>query len=98
MTKVLGKSSTNNILCKLPLTCGIARCNNEVASDNAEKHFNKHAQPQTFLPDQLVHMGEQSFLAQNQKLAPKWSGLHHILRLVMSNFHFVITTKNLSCM
>ncbi len=52
-----------------------------MASDEAEKQFNKTAQPHTFLPDQLVLLDEHSFLAKNQKLAPKWSGPHKILRL-----------------
>ncbi len=52
-----------------------------MASEEAEKHFNKSAQPHAFLPDQLVLLDEHSFLAKNQKLAPKWSGPHKILRL-----------------
>jgi hypothetical protein len=52
-----------------------------VASDEAEKQFNKTAQPHAFLTDQLVLLDEHSFLAKNQKLAPKWSGPHKILRL-----------------
>jgi hypothetical protein len=41
----------------------------------------KKAEPHAFLPDQLVLLDEHSFLAKNQKLAPKWSGPHKILRL-----------------
>ena len=52
-----------------------------MASEEAEKQFNKSAQPHAFLPDQLVLLDEHSFLAKNQKLAPKWSGPHKILRL-----------------
>jgi hypothetical protein len=52
-----------------------------VASDEAERQFNKKAEPHAFLPDQLVLLDEHSFLAKNQKLAPKWSGPHKILRL-----------------
>jgi hypothetical protein len=52
-----------------------------VASDEAERQFNKKAEPHAFLPDQLVLLDEHSFLARNQKLAPKWSGPHKILRL-----------------
>jgi hypothetical protein len=52
-----------------------------VASDEAERHVNKKAEPHAFLPDQLVLLDEHSFLAKNQKLAPKWSGPHKILRL-----------------
>jgi hypothetical protein len=52
-----------------------------VASDEAERQFNKRAETHAFLPDQLVLLDEHSFLAKNQKLAPKWSGPHKILRL-----------------
>ncbi len=52
-----------------------------MASEEAEKQFNKSAQPHAFLPDQLVLLDKHSFLAKNQKLAPKWSGPHKILRL-----------------
>jgi hypothetical protein len=52
-----------------------------VASDEAERQFKKKAEPQAFLPDQLVLLDEHSFLAKIQKLAPKWSGPHKILRL-----------------
>ncbi len=76
-----GESTTDDLICKLLLTRDIARRNSEVASDEAEKQFNKTAQPHGFLPDQLVLLDEHSFLAKNQKLAPKWSGPHKILRL-----------------
>ncbi len=52
-----------------------------MASEEAERQFNKKAEPHTFLPDQLVLLDEHSFLAKNQKLAPKWSGPHKILCL-----------------
>jgi len=52
-----------------------------VASEEAERQFNKKAEPHAFLPDQLVLLDDHSFLAKNQKLAPKWSGPHKILRL-----------------
>jgi hypothetical protein len=79
--KFYGESSTDDLIRKLLLTRDIARRNSEVASDEAEKQFNKTAQPHAFLPDQLVLLDEHSFLAKNQKLAPKWSGPHKILRL-----------------
>jgi hypothetical protein len=56
---------------KFLLTRNIARRNSEVASDEAERHFNKKAEPYSFLPNQLVSLDEHSFLAKNQKLAPK---------------------------
>ncbi len=37
--------------------------------------------PHKFLPHQLVLMDEHSFLHKNQKLAPKWSGPHKVIRL-----------------
>jgi hypothetical protein len=52
-----------------------------VASEEAEKQFNKKATPHVFLPEQLVLLEEHSFLAKNKKLSPKWSGPHHILRI-----------------
>jgi hypothetical protein len=79
--KFYGESTTDDLIRKLLLTRDIARRNSEVASDEAEKQFNKTAQPHAFLPDQLVLLDEHSFLAKNQKLAPKWSGPHKILRL-----------------
>jgi hypothetical protein len=53
----------------------------EVVTEEAEKHFNKKAVPHSFLKDQSVLLDENSFLAKNQKLAPKWSGPHPILCL-----------------
>jgi hypothetical protein len=65
----------------LLLTRDIARRKSEVASEETEMQFNKKAEPHAFLPDQLVLLDEHSFLAKNQKLAPKWSGPHKILHL-----------------
>jgi hypothetical protein len=79
--KFYGESTTDDLIRKLLLTRDIARRNSELASEEAEKQFNKSAQPHAFLPDQLVLLDEHSFLAKNQKLAPKWSGPHKILRL-----------------
>jgi len=79
--KFYGESTTDNLIRKLLLTRDIARRNSEVASEEAERQFNKKAEPHAFLPDQLVLLDEHSFLAKNQKLAPKWSGPHKILRL-----------------
>jgi hypothetical protein len=79
--KFYGESSTDDLIRKLLLTRDIARQNSEVASDEAERQFNKKAAPHAFLPEQLVLLDEHSFLAKNQKLAPKWSGPHKILRL-----------------
>jgi hypothetical protein len=79
--KFYGESTTDDLIRKLLLTRDIARRNSEVASDEAERQFNKKAEPHAFLPDQLVLLNEHSFLAKNQKLAPKWSGPHKILRL-----------------
>jgi hypothetical protein len=79
--KFYGESTTDDLIRKLLLTRDIARRNSEVASEEAERQFNKKAEPHAFLPDQLVLLDEHSFLAKNQKLAPKWSGPHKILRL-----------------
>ncbi len=79
--KFYGESTTDDLIRKLLLTRDIARRNSELASEEVEKQFNKNAQPHAFLPDQLVLLDEHSFLAKNQKLAPKWSGPHKILRL-----------------
>jgi hypothetical protein len=45
------------------LTRDIARRYSEVASEEAERNFNKKATPHSFLPDQLVLLDEHSFLA-----------------------------------
>jgi hypothetical protein len=79
--KFYGESMTDDLIPKLLLTRDIARRNSEVASEEAERQFNKTAEPHAFLPDQLVLRDEHNFLAKNQKLAPKWSGPHKILRL-----------------
>jgi hypothetical protein len=79
--KFYGESTTDDLIRKLLLTRDIARRNSEVASEEAERQFNKKAEPHAFLPDQLVLLDEHSFLAKNQKLAPKWSGPHKLLRL-----------------
>jgi hypothetical protein len=79
--KFYGKSTTDDLIQKLLLTRDIARRNSEVASEEAERQFSKKAEPHAFLPDQLVLLDEHSFLAKNQKLAPKWSGPHKILHL-----------------
>jgi hypothetical protein len=65
--KFYGVSTTDDLIRKLLLTRDIARRNSEVASDKAEKQFNKKAKPHSFLPDQLVLLDEHSFLAKNQK-------------------------------
>jgi hypothetical protein len=79
--KFYGESSTDDLFRKLLLTRDIARRNSEVASEEAERNYNKKATPHSFLPDQSVLLDEHSFLAKNQKLALKWSGLHCILCL-----------------
>jgi hypothetical protein len=76
-----GESTTDDLIQKLLLTRDIARRNSEVASEEAKRQFNKKAEPHAFLPDQLVLLDKHSFLAKNQKLAPKWSGPHKILHL-----------------
>jgi hypothetical protein len=69
--KFYSESTTDDLIIKLLLTGDIARRNSEVASEKAEKQFNKNAVPHSSLPDQLVLLDEHSFLAKNQKLAPK---------------------------
>jgi hypothetical protein len=54
---------------------------NEDASDQAQLQFDAKTAPHKFQPDQLVLLDEQNFLDKNQKLAPKWTGPHKILRL-----------------
>jgi hypothetical protein len=69
--KFYGESTTDDLIRKLLLTRDIARRNSKVASEEAERQFNKMAEPHAFLPDQLVLLDEHRFLAKNQKLAPK---------------------------
>jgi hypothetical protein len=59
----------------------VARQNNEDALDVARTQYDLKAAPHKFLPQQLVLLDEHSFLHKNQKLAPKWSGPHKIIRL-----------------
>jgi hypothetical protein len=54
---------------------------NEDASDQAKLQFDAKAVPHKFLSGQLVLMDEHSFLGKNQKLAPKWTSPHKVLRL-----------------
>jgi hypothetical protein len=59
----------------------VAHQNNEDASDAAHQQCDSTAAAHKFLLQQLVLMDEHSFLSKNQKLAPKWSGPHKVLRL-----------------
>jgi hypothetical protein len=61
--------------------CNVALQNNEDASDFARTQYDLKAVLHKFLPHQLVLLDEHSFLHKNQKLAPKWSGPHKIIRL-----------------
>jgi hypothetical protein len=79
--KFYGKSLTDDIIRKLLIARNVARQNAEDASDLARAHYYSEAMPHKFLPDQLVLLDEHSFLHKNQKLAPKWSGPHKIIRL-----------------
>ncbi len=79
--KFYGESSTDDILHKLLIARNVARQNNEDASDAARVQYDSKAVPHKFLPNQLVLLDEHSFLHKNQKLAPKWSGPHKIVRL-----------------
>jgi hypothetical protein len=57
-------------------------CQNvEDASNSARLQFDSNASPQNFLPQQLLLLDKHSFPGNNQKLDPKWSGSHKILRL-----------------
>ncbi len=79
--KFYGESSTDDIIRKLLIARDVARQNNEDASDTARSQYDLKAAPHKFLPQQLVLMDEHSFLHKNQKLAPKWSGPHKVVRL-----------------
>jgi hypothetical protein len=79
--KFYGESTTDDIIRKLLFARDVARQNNEHASDAARQQFDAKAAPHNFSPHQLVLMDEHSFLNKNQKLAPKWSGPHRIIRL-----------------
>jgi hypothetical protein len=79
--KFYGELSTDDIIRKLLIACNVACQNNEDASDAARMQYDSKAVPHKFLPQQLVLLDEHSFLHKNQKLAPKWSGPHKIVRL-----------------
>jgi hypothetical protein len=79
--KFYGKSTADNLIRKLLFAQNVARQNNKDASDVASQQFNSAAKPHIFSPQQLVLLDKISFLSKNQKLAPKWSGPHKMLRL-----------------
>jgi hypothetical protein len=79
--KFYGESTTDDIIRKLLFAQEVAHQNNKNASDAARQQFDTHAAPHNVLPQQLVLMDEHSFLHKNQKLAPKWSGPHRVIRL-----------------
>ncbi len=79
--KFYGESSTDDLIRKLLFARNVARQNNEDASEAARQQFDSTAAAHKFLPQQLVLLDEHSFLGKNQKLVPKWSGPHKILRL-----------------
>ena len=58
-----------------------ARRYNEEASDNYKSYYDKKAAPHNYKVHQLVLLDEHSFLGLNTKLAPKWSGPHHITKV-----------------
>jgi hypothetical protein len=59
----------------------VDRQNNKDASDQTKLQYDAKAAPHKFLPDQLVLLDEHNFLGKNQKLAPKWTGPHKVLKL-----------------
>jgi hypothetical protein len=79
--KFYGESTSDDIIRKLLIARNVARQYNEDASDQAKLQFDAKAAPHKFLPDQLVFLDEHNFLGKNQKLAPKWTGPHKVLRL-----------------
>jgi hypothetical protein len=79
--KFYGKLSTDDLIRKLLIAQNVARWNHQDASNAAGQQFDSAAKPHNFSAQQLVLLDEHSFLNQNQKLAPKWSGPHKILRL-----------------
>jgi hypothetical protein len=79
--KFYGESTSDDIIRKLLIARNVARQNNEDASDQARAQFDSKAAPHKFLPNQLVLLDEHNFLGKNQKLAPKWTGPHKVLKL-----------------
>jgi hypothetical protein len=79
--KFYGKFSTDDLIRKLLFLQNVARRKSQDASDAAGQQFDSATKPHNFSPQQFVLLDKHSFLNQNQKLAPKWSGPHKILRL-----------------
>ncbi len=69
--KILGQSTSDDIIQKLLITRNVARQNNEDSTDQAHLQFDAKAAPHKFLPNQLILLDEHSFLGKNKKLAPE---------------------------
>ncbi len=77
--KFYGETATDDLVGKLLIARNVACPNSKDASDSACLQFDSKAALHKFLLQQLVLLDEHSFLCKNQKLVPKWLGLHKIL-------------------
>ena len=99
--KFYGESATDELFERLKQAREVARFYNEDATLEAQKQYDKKAEPHKYQKDQLVLLSEHHFLNKNAKLAPKWTGPHKIVRLIgPTNVELKIhpTTKSSSLM
>ncbi len=99
--KFYGESTNDYIICKLLFAQEVARQNNKDSADAARIQVDTWASPHKFLLQQLVLLGEHSFLHKHQKLAPKWSGHTEFCtskKTEMLKFNLSIITEKLSFM
>jgi hypothetical protein len=100
-SKFYGESTNDYIICKLLFAREVARQNNKDSANAARIQVDTWASPHKFLLQQLVLLGEHSFLHKNQKLAPKWSGHTEFCtskKTEMLKFNLSIITERLSFM
>jgi hypothetical protein len=80
-----GETTTDDLLRRLLAARDTARRCNENKTEDYKHYYDQNATPRTFQPQQLVLLDEHSFLHKNQKLAPKWSGPHRVIKIKGSN-------------
>ena len=102
--KLYGESTSTELHQSMLYARDLARGHNEAASEKFKENHDKKASPHNYQFHQLVLLDEHSFLHKNTKLAPKWSGPHHIIKvktetnvelLLKSNKHLIVHVNRL---
>ena len=75
-----GESDVDEMHQRLLFARDLARRNNEKQSEEYKKFHDQKAKPIEYRPSQWVLLDEHSFLHKNQKLAPKFSGPHQVIK------------------